>query len=283
MNWAKTFFLMAVLTMIFVVVGRLIGGQSGMIIALILAGLMNFVSYWFSDKMVLAMYRAKPISEQEAPQLYSSVDRLTRSAGIPMPRIYMIDTDMPNAFATGRNPEHAAVAVTSGLMRLLNSDEIEGVIAHELAHVKNRDILIGTIAATMAGAVMVLANMARWAAIFGGGRDDDDRGNMFVLLALSILAPLAAMLVQMAVSRSREYQADQTGAKVSGKPMSLANALLKLERGNKMVPAQVAPAMAHMFIVNPLRGGGIGTLFSTHPPIPDRVARLEAMANEMRA
>lgn len=269
---------MGVMTALFVFVGRLIGGQSGMLLAFGLAVLMNFISYWYSDKIVLTMYKAKPISEADAPQIHSIVDKLTRQAGLPMPKLYMIDTDMPNAFATGRNPDHAAVAVTSGILRLLDASELEGVIAHELSHVKNRDILIGTIAATMAGAIMILANMARWAAIFGGGSSDDDRGgNPIALLAISILAPIAALFVQMAISRSREYQADRSGAEMSGKPMGLANALLKLERGNEMLPAEVAPATAHMFIVNPLKGG-VGSLFSTHPPIADRVARLEAMS-----
>lgn len=278
MNWMKTFLLMGAMTALFVFIGRLVGGQSGMLLAFGLAVLMNFISYWYSDKIVLAMYKAKPISEADAPEIHSIVDKLTKQAGLPMPKLYMIDTDMPNAFATGRNPDHAAVAVTTGILRLLDTSELEGVIAHELSHVKNRDILIGTIAATMAGAIMILANMARWAAIFGGGSSDDDRGNNpIVLLAISILAPIAAMIVQMAISRSREYQADRSGAEMAGKPMGLANALLKLERGNEMLPAEIAPATAHMFIVNPLKGG-VGSLFSTHPPIADRVARLEEMA-----
>ena len=281
MNWMKTFLLMGVLTALVVFIGYLVGKGPGMVFAFAFAALMNFVSYWYSDKIVLGMYGAQPISESDAPQLYSTVERLTRQAGLPMPKLYMIDTELPNAFATGRDPQHAAVAVTSGLMRLLGSDEVEGVISHELSHVKNRDILIGTIAATMAGAIMMIANMARWAAIFGGGRgNDDERGGGLGLLFVAILAPIAALLIQMAISRSREYQADASGAQISGKPLSLAHALLKLERGNEAVPVEPAPATAHMFIVNPLKGGSFLTLFNTHPPISERVARLKAMARQ---
>lgn len=281
MNWMKTFLLMGVMTALIVLVGGLVGGRGGMVFAFLFAGVMNFFSYWYSDKIVLTMYRAKPITESDSPQLYSMVERLTRQGGLPMPKLYMMDMEIPNAFATGRNPDHAAVAVTSGLMRLLGTGEVEGVVAHELAHVKNRDILIGTIAATMAGAIMMLASMARWAMMFGGMRNnDDDRGGALAMIVVAIVAPIAALMVQMAISRSREYQADQTGARISGKPLDLANALLKLEHGNKMIPAEASPATAHMFIVNPLNAGGIATLFSTHPPIPERVARLKAMAGE---
>ena len=283
MNWMKTFLLMGALTALVVGIGYAIGRTSGMAIAFVIAGLMNFVSYWYSDKIVLGMYGAQPVSESEAPQLYSSVERLTREAGLPMPKLYTIDTPLPNAFATGRSPQHAAVAVTSGLMRILNADEVEGVISHELSHVKNRDILIGTIAATMAGAIMLIARMAGFAAIFGGGRSDDERGGGLGLLLVAIVAPIAALLVQMAISRSREYQADASGARISGRPLTLANALLKLERGNQAVPVEADPATAHMFIVSPLKGGGVFSLFSTHPPIADRVARLEAMARESGA
>jgi heat shock protein HtpX len=280
MNWAKTFLLMGVLTALFVFIGRMWAGTHGMIIAFVLACGMNFFSYWFSDKLVLAMHRARPISESESPELYDMVDRLAHQGGIPMPKLYLVNMDTPNAFATGRNPEHAAVAVTSGLMRILNSGEVEGVIAHELSHVKNRDILIGTIAATMAGAIMFIASMARYAAIFGGAsRDDDNRGGIGLLI-VAIVAPIAALFIQMAISRSREYQADKSGAMMSGNPMGLANALLKLERGNELVPTETSPATAHMFIVSPLSGGFAG-LFSTHPPIQDRVEKLEAMAHEM--
>ncbi len=267
------------MTAIIMLVGELVGGRQGMIFAFVIAGAMNFVSYWYSDKIVLAMYRARPVSESEEPELYRMIENLTRQAGLPMPKLYMMEMDVPNAFATGRDPNHAAVAVTTGLMRILDKSEVEGVIAHELAHVKNRDILIGTIAATMAGAIMMIARMAQFAAIFGGGRNDEnDRGGIGLIVA-AIVAPIAALMVQMAISRSREYGADATGAEISGKPLNLANALLKLERGNEAIPADVQPATAHMFIVNPLHGG-IGSLFSTHPPIPARVERLRAMAEQ---
>ncbi len=280
MNTFKTGFLLTVLTLLLVGIGRMVGGASGMVWAFGFALIMNAVTYWYSDKIVLTMYRARSISQADSPQLYATVDGLRRQAGLPMPKLYVIPGDMPNAFATGRNPQHAAVAVTEGLMRILNRDEVEGVLAHELAHVRNRDILISTIAATFAGAIMMLGSMVRWAALFGGfGRsDDDDGGGMLGFLVLAILAPIAAMMIQMAISRSREYQADATGAGVSGKPLGLANALTKLENASRVVPSQANPATAHMFIVNPLRGGGIGTLFSTHPPIPERVARLRSMA-----
>jgi heat shock protein HtpX len=241
---------------------------------------MNFGSYWFSDRIVLAMYGAQPIQESQAPDLYRVVRRLTSKAGIPMPRVYLIPSDTPNAFATGRSPEHAAVAVTEGIMRMLDEDELEGVLAHELSHVKNRDTLIMTIAATLAGVITYLAHMAQWAAIFGGGRRDDDEGGGGALgaLLMAILAPIAAMLIQLAISRAREFQADASGAHLAGRPWGLAKALEKLDMASKVAPMQATPATAHLFIVNPLRGGGLLTLFSTHPPIPERIARLRAMA-----
>jgi heat shock protein HtpX len=255
-----------------------------MLMALIFAGVMNFVSYWFSDKIVLAMYHAKEVSEAESPEFYGLVRQLTVQAGLPMPKVYIIPSDTPNAFATGRNPEHAAVAATSGILRILSREELMGVMAHELSHVKHRDILISTIAATVAGAITYLAHMAQWAAIFGGGRDrDDDGGGMLGLLVMAIVAPLAALLIQMAISRSREYDADKGGAAMSGNPLYLANALRKLESANRQLPMQEAtPSSAHMFIVNPLSGGGLASLFSTHPPMEERVKRLEEMASGRR-
>lgn len=282
MNTLKTGLLLTALTALALWIGNMFGGSVGMVWAFGFAIVMNVGSYWFSDKIVLAMYRAQPITDADSPGLYSIVQRLTQQAGLPMPKLYVVPGPMPNAFATGRNPDHAAVAVTEGLMRILDRDEVEGVLAHELAHIKNRDILISTIAATFAGAIMMLGSMVRWAAIFGGvgGRDSDDRGGVFAMLALAVLAPLAALMIQMAISRSREYQADATGAAISGKPMGLANALMKLESASKMVPVEASPATAHMMIVNPLHGG-IGTLFSTHPAIPERVRRLREMADGM--
>jgi len=275
-NQIRTTFLLAAMTVFIVLVGNLLGGRQGMIIALIFAAGMNFFSYWFSDKIVLKMYRATAVTPQQAPQLYEMVEELTRQAGIPMPKLYIIPNDTPNAFATGRNPDHAAVAVTEGLLRLMNRDEVMGVLAHELAHVKNRDILIQTIAATMAGAIMMLATMARWSAIFGGRSDDEGNGggNIFVLLVMSILAPLAATLIQMAISRAREYQADATGARFAGSPRGLADALEKLGAYSQNRPMAASPATAHMFIVNPLSGQRLAGLFSTHPPLADRIARL---------
>jgi heat shock protein HtpX len=242
---------------------------------------MNFFSYWFSDKIVLGMYGARPITEADAPRLYAIVRRLALRAQIPMPPVYMIPTDSPNAFATGRNPEHAAVAVTEGIMRILNDEELEGVLAHELSHVKNRDVLISTIAATLAGAITMLAHMAQYAAMFGGARRDSDEeggSNPIALLFMAILAPIAAMLVQLAVSRSREYQADATGAAIAGKPWGLASALEKLQMAQQVAPMDANPATAHLFIVNPLSGRSLMNLFSTHPPLEDRIARLRAMA-----
>jgi heat shock protein HtpX len=261
-----------------VVIGGAIGGQQGMVIAFVLALGMNFFSYWFSDKMVLAMYGARPIEEAQAPTLYAMVRRLATRAQIPMPRVYMIQSDTPNAFATGRNPEHAAIAVTEGILRILDEDELEGVLAHELSHVKNRDVLISTIAATLAGAITYLAHMAQWAAIFGGRRDDEEEGsNPIAMIAMAIIAPIAAMLVQMAVSRSREFQADATGARLAGRTWGLSKALEKLQMAQQVVPMDANPATAHLFIVNPLSGRALMTLFSTHPPLEERIARLRAM------
>jgi heat shock protein HtpX len=279
-NVFKTGLLLAVLTAMLVLIGGAIGGQQGMVIAFVIALAMNFFSYWFSDKIVLAAYGAKPIDEAEAPRLYAIVHRLATRAGIPMPRVYMVPSETPNAFATGRNPQHAVVAVTEGIMRILDEEELEGVLAHELSHVKNRDILISTIAATLAGAITYLAHMAQWAAMFGGRSRDDEEGgsNPIAMILLAILAPIAAMLVQMAVSRSREFQADATGARVAGKPWGLAKALEKLQMANEAVPmADATPATAHLFIVNPLSGQTLMRLFSTHPPLEERIARLRAM------
>ena len=283
MNALKTGFLLAVMTVLLVLVGGMIGKGGGMVIAFGFALVMNAVSYWFSDKIVLAMYRARPVTEAEAPGLYSIIHRLTTQAGLPMPKLYVVPGNMPNAFATGRNPSHAAVAVTEGLLGILDQDEVEGVIAHELAHVKNRDILIGTVAATLAGTIMMLAHMARFAAIFGGygGSRNDRQGGLLGLLAVMIVGPIAALMIQMAISRSREYQADATGSQISGKPLGLAHALVKLEHASQYVPSTASPATAHMFIVNPLNGGGLMSIFSTHPPIPERVNRLEAIARKM--
>ena len=280
-NLFKTAVLLAALTSLLVLIGQAIGGQQGMVIAFILAVAMNFGSYWFSDRIVLAMYRAQPIEEAQAPDLYRIVRRLTTRAGIPMPRVYLIPGDTPNAFATGRSPQHAAVAVTEGIMRMLDDEELEGVLAHELSHVKNRDTLTMTIAATLAGVITYLAHMAQWAAIFGGGRRDDEEGSgggIFGALLMAILAPIAAMLIQLAISRAREFQADASGAQLAGRPWGLAKALEKLEMASRMAPMDATPATAHLFIVNPLRGEGLATLFSTHPPIQERIARLRAMA-----
>lgn len=282
MNRIKTTFLLTCLTLLLVAMGSAIGGQSGMVIAFVIAGGMNFFSYWYSDKIVLKMYKAREVSETESPILYRMVNRLAQQANMPMPKVYIIPSEGPNAFATGRNPQNAAVAATEGIMRLLNEEELEGVMAHELAHVQNRDTLISTIAATFAGAIAMLGNMLQWAAIFGGGSSEDEEGGggLFGNLALAFIAPIAAMLIQMAVSRSREYLADATGAKMCGNPLALANALRKLQMGAKAAPMpEATPATSHMFIVNPLTGGSMLKLFSTHPPMEERVARLEAMAS----
>jgi len=283
MNFFKTTILLAVLTAMLVFAGDALGGRSGAITALIFAGIMNFVTYWFSDKIVLMMYRAKPVTEADAPELYAITRDLTMKAGLPMPKVYIMENDTPNAFATGRNPGHAAVAVTTGIMRLLSREELTGVLAHELAHIQNRDILISTIAATIAGAISYLAHMAQWAAMFGGTRDNEREGNPIALIVMMIVAPLAAMIIQMAISRSREYGADMGGARICGNPLSLANALRKLEYANKRIPMVGAnAATSHMFIVNPLSGGSLLRLFSTHPPIEERIKRLEAMAGGPR-
>ena len=281
-NTLRMTILLGLLTALIVWVGKLFGGQNGMMIALIFAAAMNLGSYWFSDKIVLAMYRAQPLDESQNPGLYSMVRDLTVQAGLPMPRLFVIPNDTPNAFATGRNPEHAVVAVTDGLLRLLNQEEIRGVLAHELSHVKNRDILIGSIAATLAGVIMMLANMAKWAAIFGGVRGGDEEGGrgggVIAFLITVIVAPIAAMLIQMAISRSREYLADETGARLTHQPEGLAHALEKLAIASERMPmVDAKPSTAHMFIVNPLTGKSIMNLFSTHPPIEERIARLRAM------
>jgi heat shock protein HtpX len=282
MNQAKTFFLMVLLTIIFVGLGSIIGGQNGAMIAFFVALAMNLVSYWFSDRIVLAMYRAREVSETESPELYAVVASLSQKASIPMPRVYIVDEDSPNAFATGRDPSHAVVAVTTGILRLLNRQELEGVLAHELCHVKHRDILVQTVAAAMAGAITMLANWARFAAFFGGSRDSDDEGggNIFSVIIFSMIAAFAAMIIQLAISRSREYYADEGGAQLTGNPLFLANALRKLQMGVARVPMQDAnPSTAHMFILNPFSAKGVLALFSTHPPIEERIARLEGMAH----
>ena len=279
MNNLKTTFLLVFLTLLLIFVGGAIGGRGGMMIAFVMAMGMNFVSYWFSDKIVLAMYRAKEASQNDVPELYNTVSILASRAEIPMPRIYIIDNPTPNAFATGRNPQHAAIAVTTGILNVLNREELAGVLGHELAHVEHRDILISTIAAAIAGAISMIANIAQWGLIFGGGRNDrEGSGGLVGSLLMIIVAPIAAMLVQMAVSRSREFEADRGGAIISGNPISLANALRKLDRASHQIPMNANPATAHMFIVNPLTGGGFFKLFSTHPPMEERIARLENMA-----
>ena len=276
-NALKTGVLLVVLTVLFVAIGNYVGGRGGMVMAFAFAVLMNAGAYWFSDKIVLKMYRAQEVSEAEAPELHAMIHRLTTAASVPMPKVYILPSDSPNAFATGRNPEHAAVAVTRGIMKILAPDELEGVLAHEMAHVKNRDILIGTVAATLAGAIMMLARFAQFAAIFGGGRDRDEGGGVLGLLAMAIIAPIGAMLVQMAVSRSREYQADATGARFCGRPDSLARALEKISGTSRRIPLESTPATAHMFIMSPLSGKGMMSLFSTHPPVEKRVERLRTM------
>lgn len=286
MNRIKTVLLLGLLTGVFIAIGGAIGGQTGMVIALILATAMNFFSYWYSDKIVLKAYRAQPLEEHQAPRLFAIVRDLTGRAGLPMPRIAVIPDPTPNAFATGRNPENAVVAVTQGIVDLLDERELRGVLAHELGHVKDRDILVSSVAATLAGAVMVLASMARWAMIFGGGSSDDDEGGagIFGLLVMSIIAPLAAMLIQMAISRSREYLADREGAEFSGDPGALADALAKLQNANQRAPMQSAkPQSAHLFIVNPLSGKSLAGLFSTHPPIEERIGRLRAMGGQAQS
>jgi len=277
-NQIRTTILLAVMTALILWVGQLIGGRQGMILALVLAGGMNFFSYWYSDKIVLKMYHAREVGPQQAPELYSIVRTLSQRSGLPMPKVYIIPQESPNAFATGRNPEHAVVAVTEGLLNLMDRREVEGVLAHELAHVKDRDILVSTIAATMAGAIMMLATMARWSAMFGGARGNDEEGGgglgFIGLIVMSILAPLAALFIQMAISRSREYLADSEGAGIAGNPEGLASALEKLGAYSRRIPMQANPSTAHMFIVNPLSGKTLSSLFSTHPPLEERIRRL---------
>jgi len=274
-NTFKTAFLLTALTLLLMFIGRYFGGQSGMLLALVFAAVMNFVSYFFSDKIALAMYRAQPVTREELPRAYAAVERLAPKMGIPMPKIYVIPTESPNAFATGRNPKHASVAVTHGILGLLNDEELEGVLAHELGHVNNRDILISSVAATIAGAITMLASMGRFAMIFGGGGDRDDRrGGGLAGLLMLIVAPIAASLIQLAVSRSREYQADATGAHFTGNPYALASALQKLDAYSRQVPMAASPSTAHLFIIQPLLGMSFGNLFSTHPPIAKRIERL---------
>ena len=276
-NVLRTTVLLAALTALFLVIGGAIGGNQGLVIAFVFALLMNFASYWFSDKIVLSMYGAREVSLNEAPDLYRLVQRLAQRAGIPMPRVYIIPSDAPNAFATGRNPQHGAVAVTEGILRTLDSDELAGVLAHELGHIRNRDTLIMTVAATLAGAITMLAHMAQWGAIFGFGRrdgEDSGGGGMLSLLFMAILAPIAATLIQLAISRSREFFADSTGAALAGSPSGLARALEKLHYASQRLPMDANPATAHLFIVNPLTGGSLVNLFSTHPPIEERIRRL---------
>lgn len=276
-NQIKTLLLISGLTILVILIGGSLGGQSGMIIAFVFALIMNGGSYWFSDKIALSMAGAQPLSKQDNMELYAMVEKLTANAGMPMPRLYITPSMQPNAFATGRNPEHSAVAVTQGILNILNRNELEGVIAHELAHIKNRDVLISTIVAVMAGVITTMANWAQWALMFGGGNSDEEEGpGLLASLPLIILGPIAAMLVQMAVSRSREYLADSTGANIAGHSEGLANALLKLERASSIVPMDVNPAASHLFIVNPLSAQRLMNLFSTHPPINDRVRRLQA-------
>ncbi|WP_022670975.1 zinc metalloprotease HtpX [Hippea alviniae] len=277
MNTVKTVLFLTFLTGLFIIIGDLLGGRTGMIIALIFAGLMNFFSYFFSDKIALAMYRAKPVSEEEAPELYAIVRKLCERANLPMPRIYIIPQEAPNAFATGRSPKHAAIAITEGALRLLTKEEIMGVLGHELGHVKHRDILISSVAATVAGAIMVLSDMIKWAAIFGGlSRDNED--HPIILIAMAIVAPIAATLIQLAISRAREYEADKAGAIYSGNPLYLASALEKLDQYSKAIPFHGNPATENLFIVNPFSARGFINLFSTHPPIEERIRRLREMA-----
>lgn len=283
MNGMKTAFLMALMMVLFIIVGGAIGGEQGMMVAFVFSLVMNFGSYWFSDKIVLAMYRAKEVDYNQAPELYRTVEKLSQKALLPMPRVYIIENPTPNAFATGRNPNNAAVAVTTGILGILNRDELEGVISHELAHVKNRDILISTIAATLVGTITFISRMAGYAAMFGGRSSDREEGNPIGDLLLLILAPIAAMLIQLAISRSREYMADAGGAEISGKPLALASALNKLSLTNERLPMRNADnSSAHMFIVNPLSGKSFAKLFSTHPPVEERISRLQEIAKGLR-
>lgn len=278
MNMLKITFFLTCLTLLLVAMGSAIGGQSGMLIAFALACGMNFFSYWYSDKIILKMYKAREVSEAENPAFYGMVRRLAQQADMPMPKVYIIPSQGPNAFATGRKPQNAAVAATEGIMSMLSEDELEGVMAHELAHVQNRDTMISAIAATFAGAISMLSSMLQWAAIFGTGRDEEEGGSLAGGLALAFIAPMAAMLIQMAISRSREYVADASGARICGNPLALANALRKLQQATTMVPmSEATPATSHLFIVNPLTSGSMMKLFSTHPPMEERISRLEAM------
>jgi heat shock protein HtpX len=283
LNTLKTAVLLATITALFIAIGGLLGGKMGMLIAFGFAIVTNFVSYWYSDKIVLMSQGAQELQPQEAPELFDTVERLAVNAGLPMPRIYVVPGAQPNAFATGRGPEHAAVAVTQSIMNLLTPQELEGVLAHELSHVKNRDVLISAIAATLAGGISMLAYMARWTLIFGGygGRGNRDGENPIALLLGMILAPIAALLIQMAISRSREFEADATGARLSGKPLALASALRKIETYAQQRPLGVNPSMAHLYIVNPLRAEGLMNLFRSHPPTEERIARLQAMAGHI--
>lgn len=278
MNTVKTWFLMGILTVILVLIGRLIGGPSGMLLFLLISIVMNAISYWTSGSIAIRMSRSYPVSEAEQPQLYSIVRSLTQRADLPMPKIYVTPSPQPNAFATGRNAEHARVAVTEGILQAMSWRELEGVLAHEIGHIKNHDILIGSLAATMAGVITSIANMLQWALMFGGfGRNDDRDGNAAADIAVMILGPIAAALIQMAISRSREFKADATGAKLVGDPNPLADALERLEAYSRHVPGEFNPATSHLFIVNPFRGQSLATLFSTHPPTAERVRRLRAM------
>lgn len=281
-NTFKTAFLLTALSLLLMMIGRAFGGQNGMAIALAIAVVMNFIAYFFSDKIALATYRAQPVTREQLPRVYGVVERLTQKIGIPMPKIYVIPSDSPNAFATGRNPQHASVAVTQGILNLLSDEELEGVLAHELGHVNNRDILISSIAATLASAITMLANMGKWAMIFGGfgGRDERDRGGGLAALFMLIVAPIAAMLIQLAVSRSREYQADASGAHYTGNPYALASALRKLDAYSRRIPLVASPSTAHLFIIQPLLGVNVGNLFSTHPPIAKRIERLTGQPAE---
>ncbi len=280
MNTIKTVFLMTLMMMLFLLVGGLLGGRDGLVIAFVMSLGMNFFSYWFSDKIILTMYGARQLTEEEAPKLFHLVRKLTQNANLPMPKIYVIDNPNPNAFATGRNPNNAAVAVTTGILRILNDEELEGVLAHELAHIKHRDILLATIVATFVGTITFISRLAGWSMMFAGGnRDREDSGNAIASLVLLIVAPIAAVLLQLAISRAREFMADEGGARISGKPLALASALAKLEQAAKVIPmSNAGPSTAHLFIVNPLRGSSLMKLFMTHPPIEERIERLKLIA-----
>lgn len=282
MNTLKTLLFLTILTVLLIIVGGLVGGRNGMVVALVFAAIMNFGSYWFSDKVVIGIFRGKRIEEKDNPRLFSIVRRVSQSAQIPMPKVYIIPSESPNAFATGRNPNHAAVAVTQGILKILNEDELEGVISHETGHIKNRDILTQSIVATLAGAISMLAFMARFAALFGGyGGRDNNRGGGLGLLVMAIIAPILALLIQMAISRSREFAADETGAKISHKPLYLASALEKLQSASRRVPLQANPATAHIFIVSPLTSQSFASLFSTHPPVKKRIEKLHELAKKI--